>query len=139
MISADLTKDWKWLKWAPLAAELNVHSTLCVRLFTSANVVGGLNLYSRDVDAFDGDDVDNATVLAAHVAVVVAGTRQADQLRLSTVNRTLIGQAQGILMERFDVDSQQAFLVLRRISQDNNIKLLQVAEELINTRKTPGT
>ena len=140
VISTNLAEEPRWPQWAPrVAAELNMRSMLCLQLFTSADVVGGLNLYSRDIDAFDADDSDIATFLAAHVAVAVAETQQADQLRLSAVNRTLIGQAQGILMERFDVDSQQAFNVLRRVSQDNNIKLVRVAEELVTTRKTPGT
>ena len=47
--------------------------------------------------------------------------------------RNLIGQAQGILMERFGVDAEQAFGVLRRYSQDNNLRLAVVAERLIAT------
>lgn len=77
-------------------------------------MLGGLCLYSSDVDAFDGDDVVIATFLAAHVAVAVAVAQHADQLHVRVVNRTIIGQAQGILMERYDVNSQQALLVLRR-------------------------
>jgi AmiR/NasT family two-component response regulator len=53
-------------------------------------------------------------------------------------NRTVIGQAQGILMERFNVDGQQAFSVLRRVSQQHNVKVLRVADELVRTRETPG-
>lgn len=139
VVSANLTDERRWPMWAPrVAAELQVRSMLCLQLFTSADVVGGLNMYSSDIDAFDSD-VDIATFLAAHLAIAVAETLHADGLRLGGYNRTLIGQAQGILMERFDVDGQQAFNVLRRVSQDNNIKLLRVAEELINTRRTPGT
>lgn len=52
--------------------------------------------------------------------------------------RKLVGQAMGILMERFDLDGDRAFQVLRRFSQDNNRKLRDVAQELINTRKLPA-
>jgi hypothetical protein len=51
--------------------------------------------------------------------------------------RKLIGQAQGILMERFALDADQAFAVLRRCSQHLNIKLRDIAQQLINTRKLP--
>jgi hypothetical protein len=51
--------------------------------------------------------------------------------------RILIGQAQGLLMERFAIDADQAFAVLRRYSQDNNVKLRIVADELVTTRRLP--
>jgi AmiR/NasT family two-component response regulator len=52
--------------------------------------------------------------------------------------RKLVGQAMGILMERFDLDGDQAFAVLRRYSQDTNTKLRDVAQQLIDTRKLPS-
>ena len=51
--------------------------------------------------------------------------------------RTLIGQAQGLLMERFAIDADQAFAVLRRYSQNNNVKLRIVADVLVTTRRLP--
>jgi len=111
---------------------------LCLRLFTSTDLVGALNLYSKQIDAFDDDDAYTGTYLAAQVAVAVAETQASDGLRISALNRTIIGQAQGILMERYKMDTDQAFNVLRRVSQDNNIKLIRVADELVRTRRTPG-
>jgi AmiR/NasT family two-component response regulator len=52
--------------------------------------------------------------------------------------RKLIGQAMGILMERFDLDGNRAFEVLRRYSQDTNTKLRDVAQQLVDTRTLPG-
>jgi transcriptional regulator with GAF, ATPase, and Fis domain len=139
VVISDLAAERRWPTWAPrLAAELEVTSMLCVQLFTSSTIVGALNLYSRDLDAFDHSDVDTATVLAAHIAVAVADTQKADQLRLSATSRSTIGQAQGILMERYRLNDTQAFLALRRVSQDNNIKLVNVAQKLVQTRVTPG-
>src|SRR5829696_9556937 len=109
---------------------------LCLRLFTSTDLVGALNLYSKQIDAFDDDDAYTGTYLAAQVAVAVAETQASDGLRISALNRTIIGQAQGILMERYKMDTDQAFNVLRRVSQDNNIKLIRVADELVRTRRT---
>ena len=140
VISADLAEEDRWTRWAPrVAAELNVRSMLCLRLFTSTDLVGALNLYSKQIDAFDDDDAYTGTYLAAQIAVAVAETKESDGLRISALNRAIIGQAQGILMERYKMDTDQAFNVLRRVSQDNNIKLIRVADELVRTRRTPGT
>jgi GAF domain-containing protein len=136
--SADLARDDRWPEWGPrMAQELGVVSTVSYRLYVTGSTIGVLNLYSRTVDGFDGDDIENGRALAAHVAVAVAGAQDAEHLERALVNRTLIGQAEGILMERFDISPDQAFGVLRRISQGRNIKLNKVAEELVRTRQTP--
>jgi transcriptional regulator with GAF, ATPase, and Fis domain len=139
VISANLAEEDRWTRWAPrVAAELNVRSMLCLRLFTSTELVGALNLYSKDIDAFDEDDAYTGTYLAAQIAVAVAEEQQTESLRISALNRTIIGQAQGILMERYNIDPEKAFNVLRRVSQDNNTTLIRVADELVRTRRTPG-
>ena len=139
VISANLAEEERWTTWAPrVAAELNIRSMLALRLFTSTELVGGLNLYSKNVDAFDEDEAYTGTYLAAQIAVAVAEEQQTDSLRIGALNRTIIGQAQGILMERYKIDADQAFNVMRRVSQDNNIRLIRVADELVRTRRTPG-
>jgi GAF domain-containing protein len=139
VISANLAEEDRWIRWAPrVAAELSVRSMLCLRLFTSAELVGGLNLYSKQIDAFDEDDAYTGTYLAAQIAVAVAETQESEGLRISALTRTVIGQAQGILMERYNIDAEKAFNVLRRVSQDNNTKLIRVADELVRTRRSPG-
>lgn len=95
-------------------------------------------MYSTTTEAFDPDDLDIATYLAAHVAIAVADSQTEEHLRLAAVNRTIIGQAQGILMERFAIDAHRAFDVLRRVSQHSNIRLLEVATTIVDTRQVPG-
>ena len=63
-------------------------------------------------------------------------TEQGLQEALSS--RTLIGQAEGILMERFGIDGERAFEVLRRYSQDFNVKLRDVAAQTVSSRRLPG-
>ena len=139
VVSHDLAQEDRWPLWAPrVVAEFGVRSMLCLQLFTSANVVGALNLYSSQVNGFDDDDRDAATPLAALIAVAMAETQHADDLRIGALTRTVIGQAQGILMERFSLDAVQAFNALRRVSQDNSQKMVRVAEDLVRTRVTPG-
>ncbi len=137
--SPDLANDDRWPNWGPrTTAEGDVRSMLCVRLYVDEDNLGALNLYSRRVNGFDASQQAEALALAAHVAIALTAAREIEHLHDSVASRTVIGQAQGILMERFDIDSGRAFDVLRRVSQDKNVRLHKVAAELIATRKTPG-
>jgi GAF domain-containing protein len=136
---ADTLHDMRWPTWGKrVARELGIRSVLSVRLTTPSSQIGALNLYDDQPDRFDRDDDAVAHVLARHASVALAATRNQTNLWRAIDARKLIGQAQGILMERFDLDADQAFAVLRRYSQDNNIKLREVAQRLIDTRRLPG-
>ncbi|MGZ8737678.1 MAG: GAF and ANTAR domain-containing protein [Nocardioides sp.] len=136
--SRDLATDERWPTWGPLVAkEIGVVCIVSYRLFTTEDTLGALNLYAREPDAFDTDDIYNGQALAAHVAVALAASQNAEHLEIAIVNRTVIGRAEGILMERFDLAPDQAFAVLRRVSQRRNVRLNRVAEELVRTRETP--
>ena len=75
---------------------------------------------------------EDADLAAAAAAEEIAG------LKLGMERRHLIGQAQGILMERHNIDADQAFAYLTRVSQNSNVKLHVLAEELVRTRRLPG-
>jgi GAF domain-containing protein len=136
--SSDLATDVRWPRWGPLVAkETGVVCIVSYRLFTTGDTLGALNLYSREPEAFDTDDIYNGQALAAHVAVALAASQNAEHLEIAISNRTVIGRAEGILMERFDIPPDQAFAVLRRVSQRRNVKLNRVAEELVRTGETP--
>ena len=136
--SRDLANDQRWPRWGPLVVkELGVASIVSYRLFTTEDTLGAMNLYSVTPDAFDADDIDNGHALAAHVGVALAASQNAEHLEMAITNRTVIGRAEGILMERYGVSPDQAFAVLRRVSQHRNVKLNRVAEQLVRTRETP--
>lgn len=136
--SRDLSKDQRWPEWGSrVAEELGVRSVLSYRLFTTNDTLGALNLYSRSRDAFDSEDVYNGLALAAHLAVALAAELNADHLHIAINNRTVIGQAEGILMERHGLSADRAFEVLRRVSSHRNVKLSRVAAELVKTREIP--
>jgi GAF domain-containing protein len=97
-----------------------------------------LSLFGDRPQAFDSDDLAVAHILARHASVAIAAARNEATLAGAADARKLVGQAQGILMERFDLDADRAFEVLKRYSQDHNRKLRDVAEELIRTRVLPG-
>jgi GAF domain-containing protein len=138
LIVEDLARDERWPRWAPQASALGLGSILAVELGPQGGRFGALNLYCEGPRRFAEDEIAFAHVFGRHAAVALAAARQEETLNEAIDARTLIGQAQGMLMERFDLNSDKAFEVLRRYSQDYNTKLRVVAEELVRTRKLPG-
>jgi GAF domain-containing protein len=135
----DTATDNRWPEWSARVLGLGVRSVLDVPLITGeSGTVGVLGLYSHCPDAFSTDDEAVAHILARHAAVAVATARQELTLAAAIDARKLVGQAMGILMERFDIDGDRAFAILRRYSQDTNTKLRDVAQQLVDTRKLPG-
>ena len=133
----DTVSDPRWPLWSARAEELGLRSVIGVRLFDEDDTLGALNLYSAEPHAFTADDVAIAEVYAAHAAVALGSARQELHLRRAIDSRHLVGMAQGILMERFGLDQQSAFAVLRRYSQQHNVKLRFVAEQVVETRALP--
>lgn len=130
----DLRSETRWPRWAPAAVDLGLRSVLSIRLSTEATVVGGLNLYARDVAAYVEDDVLTAHVYGLHASAAIRQTQQSDGLRVALRTRHLIGMAQGVLIARLGLDEEQAFQYLRRISQDHNVKLRDVATTVVAHR-----
>lgn len=133
----DTAAESRWPDWAGKVLGLGVRSVLNVPLSTAAGTVGVLGLYSTRADAFSIDDEAVAQILARHASVAVATARNEQSMTQAVDARKLVGQAMGILMERFDIDADRAFAILRRYSQDTNTKLRDVAQQLIETRKLP--
>jgi GAF domain-containing protein len=136
----DTLAEQRWPEWSAKLATLGVRSVLDVPLLTGSGrsrTVGVLGLYSPDPDAFGADDEAIAHILARHASVAVATARHEASMAQAVDARKLVGQAMGILMERFDVDGDRAFAILKRYSQDTNTKLRDVAQQLIDTRKLP--
>ncbi|HSN37264.1 MAG TPA: GAF and ANTAR domain-containing protein [Arthrobacter sp.] len=126
----DLSTDERWPDFSRAAFELGARSMLSFQLFVDGEHLGALNLFGNDVGAFDAESERIGALVAAHAAVAVAGSQQVSQLTQALDTRDLIGQAKGILMERFKITPQQAFLLLSRASSELNIKLRDVAEQL---------
>jgi GAF domain-containing protein len=137
VIVSDTRTESRWPAWAARVHDAGIRSMLSVRMYTGEETIGTLNAYSRVPDSFDLDDQAVAHVLARHAAVALGNARKIENLWLAVDARKRIGQAQGILMERFDLTADQAFAVLLRYSQDNNVKLRVVADRLVETRELP--
>lgn len=137
VLISDTRADRRWPRWAELVAATGLRSQLAVRLYTSASTVGTLNFYDEAPEAFTEDDLDMALLLARHAAVALAAARDLENVWQAVDTRKLIGQAQGMLMERYRLGPDQAMAVLLRYSQDSNLKLRLVAERLVETSRLP--
>jgi transcriptional regulator with GAF, ATPase, and Fis domain len=124
-----------WERFAARARGLGVGSMTGILLYTDREDFGALDLYARRPRAF-GEEIEIAGwLLASHAAVALAGARTIDQLEHAMETRHAIGEAMGILMERHRMSEDDAFAVLRRISQHHNVKLRDVAQQ-VRTERT---
>ena len=136
---ADLETDPRWPRWGPrLHQATGVRSLLSLRLFTVQNTLGALNLYSSKPDGFGEQDKAEGSALAAHIAIAVAAAQRIEQLETALDSRTVVAQACGLLMERYDIDAVRAFALLGRLSSTSNVKLRDLAARLVLTRQLPG-
>ena len=132
-VSNDIAGDPRWPRWGPRAAQLGLGSIMSSELHAGDNRIGALNVYGAKGREFTRDDVETAQALAYHASAAILTARQIEGLTVALDSRTVIGQAQGILMERYKVDSDRAFAILRRHSQQENIRLSALARDLVET------
>lgn len=112
-------------------AETPIRSIMAFQLFIEGETMGALNVYSEQPDAFGDDSRSIGLVFAAHSSVAWNAARRDEQFRQALASRDTIGQAKGMLMERYGVDAVQAFDLLRKLSQDSNIPLIKIAKEFV--------
>ncbi|EHB58142.1 ANTAR domain protein [Mycolicibacterium rhodesiae JS60] len=130
----DFTTERRWPKYSQAVAELGVRSGLSFKLYTSASTAGALNLFGLEPHAFDMQSEAIGSVLAAHAASAIIASRHGEQLESALTTRDTIGQAKGVIMERFNVDAMRAFEMLRELSQTTNTRLTDIATKVIETR-----
>ena len=132
-------EDPRWPKWGPAAADLGFFSVIGASLETRARRIGSLNIYAHRRDAFSEGDAGTVKWLATHASVAMATADEQAGLRTALGNRTLIGQAEGILMHALGIDENQAFAYMQRLSQNANVKLTKIAEQIIEGRDRIGS
>jgi hypothetical protein len=138
VVAPHLAADERFPRYAPVALRAGIRAQAGIRLFDAKESDGALNLYSDKVGAFE--DLGGLADLFAHQsAVALEYARRIDQLEEAVTTRQLIGQAVGLVMERFQVDEARAFGFLTRLSNQENLKLRLVAERLLAAhRESPG-
>jgi GAF domain-containing protein len=142
---ADARVETRFGDYAQQAARRGALSSLSVPLPMSEGVAGALNIYAREVNAFDSGSRAAARRFAPYAGVAVANMYAyrnaqdlADNLQTAIESRAVIDQAKGILMERHKLTADQAFQVLARISMQTNTKLRVVSDQLVTTGQLPG-
>ncbi|MFC3300224.1 GAF and ANTAR domain-containing protein [Arthrobacter agilis] len=133
----DLRTEGRWPEFSSRAADAGAGSMLSFQLFVEGDNLGALNLIGCAPNAFTAESEYVGALVASHAAVAFADAQKLHQFEDAIATRDLIGQAKGILMERYGITSGQAFLMLVRVSTDTNTKLLAVADELANTGSLP--
>lgn len=134
----DTRSEIRWPRWGAGVAEAGIRSVLSIRLATSRQRFGALNLYAENPHAFTKDDLDIATIYALHAGSALSAALMVDGLQQALRSRHTIGVAQGILMQSYGIGVEQAFEVLRRYSSHTNTKLRVVAESVVASGDLPG-
>jgi hypothetical protein len=133
--SPDLRTDERWPLFAAGAVQRGVHSMLSFQLYThEKGGAGALNLFGRMPQVFDDESEVAGTMLATQAAIAIITTDRNHQFESALASRDLIGQAKGIIMERYGVDAVAAFNMIRKLSQDSNQKVTQIARRVVETR-----
>jgi GAF domain-containing protein len=130
-LSDNLARDTRWPAYGPQVAALGLRSQLGIRLVSDDGWRIALNLYARRPDAFDSETVSLAEMFADQAAGAMGLVRTVRTLNKALVMRETIGQAVGIVMERYAIDTDRAFAFLVGTAQTSNARIQHVAEEII--------
>jgi len=133
----DYEHEDRWPRFAAEARRQGVRSSLSFQLFVEGDDLGALNLYARVPHAFDQESEVIGQVFASHASIALSAAQNEQNLRRAIDKRDLIGQAKGILMERYKLTAGQAFHLLVRSSSHTNRKLFDIADELTSTGSLP--
>jgi hypothetical protein len=137
LLSTNLATDLRWPAYGPqVAAEFGIGSMLSMHMVLDEDIHASLNLYSEGLDSFSPRSETMATVLTTHGALAVSGViarERAEHLENALTNSRRIGTAVGILMFARKLTADQAFAVMRVVSQNSNRRMILIAEEVIET------
>jgi transcriptional regulator with GAF, ATPase, and Fis domain len=134
---ADLETDERFPLYARDALEQTpIKSVMAFQLWVAGETMGALNVYAETANAFGPGTRAIGLVFAAHSSVAWNAARRDEQFKKALGSRDVIGQAKGMLMERYGVDAIQAFDLLRKLSQDSNTPLIEIAADLVEKQQS---
>lgn len=138
-VSGSLGSDSRWPHFGGRVARMRMHSALALPLIVGDQVIGSINAYAKNRDAFADHAVQLGSQFAKPAAVSIynaqlLATAHEHTLRLQRAldSRSVIDQAVGIIRSRTGGDADDAFERLTQISQTENVKLHTVAERLVD-------
>jgi hypothetical protein len=133
----DAGNEQRWPLFTPQASALGMGSMLTLQLYVKESDLGALNLLSERAGAFNDDSEHVGLLFASHAGVAMSGARHDDDFQRGMRTRDVVGQAKGILSERFGISGDQAFLLLVRASSHTNRKLHDIAAALVASGRLP--
>jgi hypothetical protein len=132
----DLTTERRWPRWSPAAIGAGARAVVAVRLHAGPTL-GALTLYSDDRVPVRASGLRHIRTVAAHVSTLVLESRRRHHLERGLLAHSRIGQAMGMIMLRDGVTADEAFDRLRRVSQQHNMKIAELAAALVDTGTFP--
>jgi transcriptional regulator with GAF, ATPase, and Fis domain len=137
-LASDLTSGDRWPVFAArVVTETQVRGAMSIRVPVDRAKIGALNLFSDSANAFDTKSIERAMVLAAFATLATNAAAYGEEvagLRQGLARNREIGKAVGMLMVLNDVSDDEAFDILRRISQDTNVKVADIAADLVGSK-----
>jgi transcriptional regulator with GAF, ATPase, and Fis domain len=127
----NLVADTRWPRYRRDALRITpIRSILSFRLFATDQVMGTLSLYSDEALAFDEEAEEIGYLLATHAALALGKVERKEQFQSALASRDIIGQAKGVLMARLRIDALQAYELLKRLSQERDSNLVDIAHHV---------
>ncbi|WP_197376244.1 GAF and ANTAR domain-containing protein [Mycolicibacterium baixiangningiae] len=137
--SGSLGSDQRWPHFGGRVARMGVHSALSIPLIVGDRILGAINAYAANRDAFGEHAVrlgcefaGPAAVAVYHAQLLAEARESAARLQRALDSRAVIDQAIGIIRSRSGASGEEAFARLTKISQNENVKLHIVAERLVD-------
>lgn len=138
-VSNDLRADVRWPRFAKWAVTAGVHSMMSFRLYTHDSRAAALNLFARNPGVFTAEGETLGAMLATQAAIALIADDKQLQFNSALASRDVIGQAKGMIMERFNIDALRAFELLRKLSQQSNTRLVEISAEIVARGSDPST
>ncbi|WP_242657751.1 GAF and ANTAR domain-containing protein [Mycobacterium kubicae] len=130
----DIATEDRWPRYRDeVLRHTPIRSILSFLMFNDRQTAGALNFYAEPTHAFDDDSVEVGFAFATHTALAWNIVRRDEQFHSALASRDIIGQAKGMLMERFSIDAIGAFDLLKRLSQESNTPVAEIARRLVGS------
>lgn len=137
LFSPQVGTDPRWPRWGPAAADLGIIAVMSAHLFADSRSAGSLNFYNRWARVYSEEDRELVRLIGTHASIALAHFRGRTHLWKAIDSRHQIGIAQGIMVHKFDITPEKAFEIMCRQSQDNNVKLHDVADHVARNKTLP--
>jgi GAF domain-containing protein len=134
----DLATETRWPEFAASFAALPVRTMVCLPLYTHIHTWGGLMLLANRPEQLGREAEAAGAILATHIAMTLDALHQDRHYRSALGSRDIIGQAKGVLMERFGVDAVAAFALLTRLADESHRPVVVVAKDFLESKSGLG-